>query len=138
MLALITLLTWCGDLIALATAIGMLKDILIDRTSTTAMTASLTNIWRHRRAVPWQHTVESLRPFLRFAVRIAVLVMIVASAGVCLVFPTQSLWPAMLLRTALALHMATHVPCPWLRWITVGDIRAKLNDPPGVERRDYR
>ena len=61
--------------------------------------------------------------------------MIVASAGVCVVFPQETNWHGMLLRTALALHMASHVPCPWFRWITVGDARAKINDPPGVERR---
>ena len=44
----------------------------------------------------------------------------------------------LLLRLALALHMAAQVPCPWLRWILVGDVRAKLNDPPGVERRAQR
>ena len=76
--------------------------------------------------------------FLRFGIRIAMLVVIVASAGVCVVFPATGDWHGMLLRTALALHMAAQVPCPWIRWITVGDHRAKLNDPPGVERRVQR
>jgi FtsP/CotA-like multicopper oxidase with cupredoxin domain len=44
-------------------------------------------------------------------------------------------WHGMLLRTALALHMAAQVPCPWLRWITVGDRRAQGNDSPGPQRR---
>ena len=79
--------------------------------------------------------LDEIRPALRFGIRAGLLVLIVASAGVCVLAPAPDTWWATLLRMALALYMATQVPCPWVRWILVGDTRAKLNDAPGVERR---
>ncbi len=135
---LLSTVTWLGDLIALATGIAMLKDIFIDRRVARSMYAVLCDVWlqlRTQRRIP---NLEAMRPLLRFAIRVGLLTLIVASAGVCVVFPATTTWHGMLLRTVLALHMAAQVPCPWFRWITVGDVRAKLNDPPGVERRAQR
>lgn len=132
---MLTWITWIGDMVALFTGIAMIKDVLVNRASMHIMWASLVAQLQQARARHGLPNMNDLRPILRFCIRVGLLVMIVASAGVCVAFPPAGNWQGMLLRTALALHMATHVPCPWFRWITVGDTRAKLNDPPGVERR---
>lgn len=137
-MGLLNCVTWIGDLVAMATGIAMLKDTFLDRSAANRLLATLTAAWAQLRHGPGRPDMAELRPALRFGIRIGMLVVIVASAGVCLVFPTTGDWHGMLLRTALALHMAAQVPCPWIRWITVGDHRAKLNDPPGVERRVQR
>jgi len=135
---MLNLLTWCGDLVALATALAMIKDTLLDKQAARNLVDVLRLVWVQLRTLHRWPDMAALRPSMRFGIRIALLVMIAASAGVCVVFPASGEWQGMVLRTALALHMATHVPCPWVRWITIGDIRAKLNDPPGVERRVQR
>lgn len=137
-MGLLTCMTWIGDLVALATGIAMLKDTFLDRSAAHRLVATLATAWAQIRGGAGWPDMAQLRPALRFGIRIAMLVVIVASAGVCVVFPATGDWHGMLLRTALALHMAAQVPCPWIRWITVGDHRAKLNDPPGVERRVQR
>lgn len=135
---MLTLITWCGDLVALVTGIAMIKDTFVDAAAWRRMGAALADAWSQLRQARSVADVLALRSVLRFAARIGTLVLIVASAGVCVVFPAVGDWQGMLLRTALALHMAEQVPCPWYRWITIGDARAKLNDPPGVERRVQR
>lgn len=137
-MTLLSALTWLGDLVALATGLAMLKDILIDRDLERGMWTILRDALRALRQQPAAVTLQALRPVLRFGIRVGLLVLIVAAAGVCVVYPATTTWHGMLLRLALALHMAAQVPCPWLRWILVGDVRAKLNDPPGVERRAQR
>lgn len=135
---LLHVITWFGDLVALVTGIAMLKDILFDRAIARSLLGDLLAAWRQARQGPGWPGLAPLRPALRFAIRVGLLTLIVASAGVCVAFPATTTWHGMLLRTALALHMAAQVPCPWWRWISVGDTRAKLNDPPGVERRAER
>ena len=131
-------ITWCVDVIALITALAMLKDTFFDRAAAARMLATLAAAWTQIRRGPGRPDMETLRPALRFGIRASLLILIVASAGVCVVFPKITTWHGMLLRIALTLHMASQVPCPWIRWITIGDARAKLNDPPGVERRVQR
>lgn len=137
-MSLLQAVTWFCDAVALVTAIAMLKDTFFDRASARGMLGTLRAAWQQARQGPGWPAMEELRPALRFAIRVGLLTLIVASAGVCVVFPPDSGWQGALLRCALALHMATQVPCPWIRWITVGDHRAKLNDPPGLERRVQR
>jgi hypothetical protein len=127
-------LVWFADLVALLTGLALLKDAFVDRASVRHMWATLLAAAVQIRSRQGPDLVE-LQRALRFGIRAALLVLIVAGAGVCLVFPVYTTWHGMLLRTALALHMAAQVPCPWLRWITVGDRRAQGNDSPGPQRR---
>ena len=128
-------IVWLCDAVALVTATAMLKDTFFDRAMARAMLATLATAWVQFTRGTGLPDMAALRPALRFGIRVILLILIVASAGVCVVFTPSSDWPGALLRCALALHMASQVPCPWIRWITTGDARAKLNDPPGVERR---
>lgn len=132
---LFVVLAWLGDLVALATGLALLKDTFVDRAARQRLADILRVAWAQLRTGNHRPDMEALRPALRFAIRGTVLIMIVASAGVCLVLPDSSSGYESLLRAALAAHMATQVPCPWVRWILIGDTRAKSNDPPGVERR---
>ena len=129
-----TWIAWLGYLVALVTGIAMLKDTFIDRGARGRIVDILQLAWVQLRAGQ-RPDMDALRPALRFGVRATVLILIVASAGVCLLMPDPSAWYTRLLCAALAVHMATQVPCPWIRWVTVGVPRAKSNDPPGVERR---
>lgn len=135
---MLSTLTWCGDLMALVTALALLKDTHLGRASGHDLLSALRGAGTQLRTGHGVSCLIALRPPLRFCIRVGLLVLVAASAGLCVVFPGAGQWPAMLLRTALALHMASQVPCPWIRWISVGDTRAKLNDPPGVERRVQR
>ena len=128
-------ITWFGDLVALVTALAMLKDTFFDRAAAARMWEALAAAWVQIRTRALPLDMDTLRPALRFGIRAVLLVLIMASAGVCVVYPMVTTWHGMLLRLALALQMASQVPCPWIRWITVGDARSKGNDPPGVERR---
>lgn len=134
-MGILMLLAWICDLVALMTALALLKDTFVDRAAARAMVQSLVATWAHIRATKTFPNLDEIRPALRFGIRAGLLVLIVASAGVCVLAPAPGTWWATLLRMALALYMATQVPCPWVRWILVGDTRAKLNDAPGVERR---
>lgn len=133
---LMLLLAWLCDLVALLTGLALLKDTLVDRTVARAMWQTLRATWIQLRTTHALPSLDQSRPAMRFGIRAALLVLIVASAGLCVLSPATGPWYATLLRMALALYMATQVPCPWVRWIWVGDARAKSNDPPGVERRD--
>lgn len=133
-MTLLLWLAWFGDLVALITGLALLKDALVDRAAVRDMWSTLRHAVRGLRArrLP---DLEQLRLAVRFGIRAVLLVLIVASAGVCVVFPEFTTWHGMLLRTVLALHMAAQVPCPWLRWITIGNRRAMDHDAPGVEPR---
>ena len=132
---ILTVMAWLGDLVALVTGLALLKDTFVDRAARYRMADILRVAWLQLRTGDHRPDMDALRPALRFIIKATVLVLIVASAGVCLVLPDTSSGYEALLRAALAVHMATQVPCPWVRWILVGDTRAKTNDPPGVERR---
>lgn len=134
-MTLLMWLAWFGDLVAMATGLAMLKDTFLDRTAAQRLRETVAAAWLRLRTTGTRPDMEELRPALQFGIRASLLVLIVASAGVCVVFPTITTWHGMLLRLALALYMASQVPCPWIRWITVGVPRAKNNDPPDVERR---
>lgn len=131
----LNLLTWLCDGVALLTALALLKDTLFDRSSARALLTTVRQAWQQARHGPGWPNLDDLRPAMRFAAREGLLVLVAASAGVCVVFPPITGWQGGVLRCALALYMASQVPCPWIRWVTIGDRRAKLNDPPGVERR---
>lgn len=127
----LTLLSWAGDLVACVTALAMLKDTALDFTALRQMLGIGRALLAAR-----PPEIAHLRLLARFLIRTCVLVTIAASAGVCLAFPPDICsWQEMVLRLALVIHLASQVPCPWLRWISIGDRRAKLNDPPGIERR---
>ena len=132
---LMLLLAWLCDLVALLTGLALLKDTFVDRAAARAMWQTLRATWIHIRTTHALPNLAEIRPALRFGIRATLLVLIVASAGVCVLSPAATVWYMTLLRMALALYMATEVPCPWVRWILIGDARAKINDAPGVDQR---
>src|SRR5690606_9987054 len=101
---------WLCDVVALVTAIAMIKDTFFDRAAARSLLATLVAAWSQLRRGPGMPDMPALRPALRFGIRMGLLTLIAASAGVCVVFPPASEWPGALLRCALALHMATQVP----------------------------
>lgn len=119
-MTLLLWITWFGDLIALTTALALLKDTFFDRDEAKRIVDAAGLLWAQLRAPGVAVDREMVRPALQFGIRAVLLILIVASAGVCLVFPQITTWHGMLLRTALALRMASEVPCPWFRWITIG------------------
>ena len=124
---MITTLGIIAALVALLTSLAMLNDTHL----TAGERRHLLDIF-HRaaialRTVGW-HGVDrdELSSALRFVLRAAALILIVPSSGVAIVMdllgPPIGLYDA-LLRIGLALFMAMQAPCPWIRWITVGDRR---------------
>lgn len=128
---MITLLNWLAALVALLTGLAMLKDTYVRAID---LRGALGRAWRAARRGGW-YTVDhaELRGAVRFLLRVALLIAIVASSGVCLVTPAvgADLYSA-LLRCALTAMMAMQAPCPWLRWIVVGDRRVTAGRLPGV------
>src|SRR5690606_27551991 len=103
---LFTLIAFLGDLVALVTGLALLKDALVDKAARQRMADILRVAWIQLRTGNHRPDMDALRPALRFAIRTGVLVLIVASAGVCLVLPDSSSAYESLLRAALAVHMA--------------------------------
>lgn len=124
---MITILGIIAALVALLTSLAMLNDTHL----TAAERRHLRDIF-HRaaialRTVGWGAVDrDELSSALRFVLRSAALILIVASSGVAIVLdligPPLGLYDA-LLRMGLAVFMAMQAPCPWIRWITVGDRR---------------
>lgn len=126
---MITILGLLAALVALLTGSAMLKDTYLTR----ADRADLRAILRHAFATFRRGGLSAvdraeLSVAVRFALRIGVLILIVASSGVAILEGIAGPQPGLydvLLRCGLAAFMAMQAPCPWIRWITVGDRRTK-------------
>lgn len=135
---MITILGLLATLVALLTALAMLKDTAFtahDRTHLRALlrrclAAACTDAFRPGDRI-------ALRLALRFGLRAGVLILIVASSGVSLFKALSGPPPGVyevLMRCGLVAFLAMQAPCLWLRWITLGDRRAQrrpFSDSPG-------
>lgn len=119
------LLGWLAALAAMVTSLAMLSD--------TPLSAEQRAHWRFRlrmMQIAYQHggpaavDVAELSRLVRFFLRLLLLVVIVASSGVCVLFPFGAGAPAsaydVALRCALVAFMAMQAPCPWWRYIVFG------------------
>lgn len=109
---LMLLLAWICDLVALLTGLALLKDTFVDRAAARAMWQTLRATWIHLRTTHALPNLAEIRPALRFGIRATLLVLIVASAGVCVLSPAATAWYMTLLRMALALYMAPRCRVP--------------------------
>lgn len=132
---MITLLNWLAALVALLTGLAMLKDTYVRGID---LRGALTRAWRAWRLAGWD-TVDRVETSsaMRFVLRIGVLISIVASSGVCVLLPgSDADLYSTLLRCALTAMLAMQAPCPWLRWIILGDRRTATRPAPGgLDRR---
>jgi len=131
----ITLLNWLAALVALLTGLAMLKDTYVRGVD---LRGALGRALRDSHRDGWYAVDRAeVRGAVRFLLRVALLIAIVASSGVCLVTPAVGADPySTLLRCALSAMMTMQAPCPWLRWIVVGDRGVTAGRLPGeVERR---
>lgn len=121
---MITFLGWIGALVALATALAMLKDTYLTVSDRAEFRGILCRAWYAWRIGGWPSVDRAeLSVAVRLLLRMSVLVVVVGSSGVCVIMPdTGGLYGA-LLRCALAVFMAMQAPCPWVHWILVGDRR---------------
>lgn len=116
---------WLAALAAMATALAMLND--------TPLSAEQRAHWLSRLRIAriayhhggWAAVDRAeLRRLVRFLLRLLLLVLIVASSGVCVLFPFGSGAPSsayeVALRCALVAFMAMQAPCPWWRYIVFG------------------
>lgn len=120
-----TFIVWLTALAALLTAMAMLNDTYLDRAHRAEFGGTLLRAWYALRigGVAAVDRAE-LSAAVRFLVRALVLIVVVASAGVCVVLPGTvqrglSAYVVALL-VALTVFMATQVPCPWWRYIAKG------------------
>ena len=119
-----TFLGWLAAMVALLTGTAMLKDTYLSLDDRADLRAILRRAWRAFDLFgPSAVDRAEISIIIRLILRTAMLVLIVASSGVCVCFPTQNGTYETLLRCALAAFMAMQAPCPWLRWITLGDRR---------------
>lgn len=118
-------LGWLAALAALLTAFAMLND--------THLSAEQRAHWRFRLRIAliafrwggWDSVDRAdLSQIVRYFLRLLLLILIVASSGVCVLFPFGSSAPSsvydLALRCALVGLMAMQAPCPWWRYIVFG------------------
>lgn len=120
-----TLLAWLASLVALLTGLAMLKDTYLGQTQRAEFRAILGRAWTALRlAGPMAVNRPELRRAVRFALRALILVLIVASSGVCVFLPAAGGHGIgaydVALRCALAAFLAMQAPCPWWRYIVHG------------------
>lgn len=117
---------WLAALVALATGLAMLHDTRLDHAARRQLRTTLREGLRYV-AVARVHPadVPGLVNSMRLLLRIIVLLAIVGASGVLVLLPgpaEASCSPyEVVLRCALAAFMAMQAPCPWLRFITVGE-----------------
>ena len=63
---MLTWLVWCADVIALITALAMLKDTFIDRTAARQVLATLKDAFERLRTTGQRPDMAALQPALRF------------------------------------------------------------------------
>lgn len=132
---MMSLLGWLAALVALLTALAMVKDIRL-HADLPGIRAQAMRAWRDLVSTGWRSVDrDSLRVVIRFTLRTTTLVLVVASAGVCVILPFATC-PAtvydLVLRCALAAFLALQAPCPWLRYVAVGDSRCEQRQQPHV------
>lgn len=130
-----SLIGWLAALVALVTGLAMLHDTRLDPMARRRLLATLRDGLRavaggrgHPAHIP--ELVDAMRLLLR----ISVLLAIVAASGVLVLLPgaAEASSPyEVVLRCALAAFMAMQAPCPWLRFIAVGE-------PAGEQREGSR
>ncbi|MGO1069243.1 hypothetical protein [Lysobacter sp. CA199] len=122
------LFEWLCALVALVTALAMLKDTPTGADLRDELRMILAQNLAAYGAGGWRAIDRAdLGAVLRFALRLFALVAVVAGAG------TAVMWPALLeiafpservLRCALCVFLALQAPCPWWRYIAHGHPRA--------------
>lgn len=131
-----TLLGWLAALVAMVTGLAMLKDTHLTATERALLREVLrTAVADFRRGGLRAIDRAELSPLVRLLLRATALLVIVGSSGVCLL-PGQGVdGYAGLLLFALAAFMAMQSPCPWVRWILVGERRQDPRQANGACRR---
>jgi len=134
-----TFLGWLAALVGLLTGLAMLKDTYLSLDDRADLRAILRRAWRAFDLFgPSGVDRTEISVVVRLALRISMLVLIVSSSGVCVFLPTHGGMYETLLRCGLAAFMAMQAPCPWLRWITLGDRRhASKPITSGIDRRAH-
>lgn len=122
---MITLLGWLSALVALVTALAMLKDTYLtvhDRAqyrdiARRAWAALIDDCW---------HAIDraEVSTLVRFVLRVSLLLLVVVTSGVCVLGGGLSSSAFEVgLRSALAAFLAMQAPCPWWRYIVFGERR---------------
>jgi hypothetical protein len=120
------ILGWLAALVALLTALAMVKDIRL-YTDLSGIRGQAIRAWRDLVHTGWRSIDrDDLRLVVRFCLRTTTLVLVAASSGVCVFLPVLT-GPVsvydLALRSALAAFLALQAPCPWLRYVAIGDRR---------------
>lgn len=122
-------------LIALLTAMAMLKDTRLTQLERQALADIFHRARYALQARGWRGIdYDEVRIAVRFVLRAAALILIVASAGVTIVLDLFGAAPSLydaLLRLGLAVFLAMQAPCPWIRWIAIGDRRQTARQEGG-------
>ncbi|MGO1068412.1 hypothetical protein [Lysobacter sp. CA199] len=121
------LLEWLTAVVALFTALAMLKDTYLGEDVRGLLRLILRDAWAAFR-VGGCRAIDAaeLGAVVRFALRLVSLVGVVAGAGVAVVFPVLGDPVPMhegVLRVSLCMFLALNVPCPWWRYINHGHPR---------------
>lgn len=119
---------WLTALVALVTALAMLKDTPAHDDVRTTVRAILADAWtafrtRGVRAID----LAEIGALVRHLLCLVALVCVVAGAGVTVLQPVLGVAPIAgherVLRAALCVLLALQVPCPWWRYIAHGHPR---------------
>lgn len=120
---MIAFIGWLACLVALITGLAMIQDARMDAQARAHLAATFRHAFlAFARGRLYALEPRALRHSARMLLRIAVLLAVVAGAGVLVLFPgreSPSVYEVVL-RVGLAAFMALQAPCPWLRFITVG------------------
>ncbi|QWP76091.1 hypothetical protein J5226_21245 [Lysobacter sp. K5869] len=123
-----TVADWLTALVALVTALAMLKDAPAHDDVRVTARAILRGAWTAFRAAGVRAIDgAALGALARYAARLLALVGVVAGAGVIVLQPVLGVAPApdheRVLRAALCVLLALQVPCPWWRYVAHGHPR---------------
>lgn len=136
---MITWLDLLAAMVAMLTGLAMLKDTCLTHADRAVLRAIVQRaVHAARRNGLGAVDRAELSVAMRFVLRAGVLILIVASSGVSaletMMGAATGLYDA-LLKFGLAVFMAMQAPCPWLRWITLGDRRQDARpQPEGADR----
>ncbi|MEI2454568.1 hypothetical protein [Lysobacter firmicutimachus] len=123
-----TFADWLTALVALVTALAMLKDTPTHDDVRANVRAIVRGAWATFRA-RGVRAIDgaALGGLARYLVRLVALVCVVAGAGVIVLQPVLGVAPIhdheRALRAALCVLLALQVPCPWWRYIAHGHPR---------------
>lgn len=121
---------WLASLVALLTGLAMLKDTYLGQSQRSEIRAILSATGRAlRTGGPAAIDRRQLGRVIRFFLLAIVLVVVVASSGVCVFLPGAGSRGVdvydVALRGALAAFLAMQTPCPWWRYILHGQRRSE-------------